>query len=233
MYVDGVACGGVSSQTDFTSRCAVSVFKVVRRIRVQGAGTVLKSLLPFAALLSLPIAAFAQPPMPPKGVSGTVVSVDGDSVTLQDKDSKTFVLQMTPGWTVSVNRTGDADTIKPGDFVATTNVPLDSNSGKSTELRILEPGYRPEEGTHAVSATNPNLMTHGTVKSATKTAEGVELEVTYPSGSRHIVVPPGVAITVSDPLDRSALKPGVAVSSVTRPGADGVPRASRLQLVNK
>jgi hypothetical protein len=140
---------------------------------------------------------------------------------------------MTSGWTVSVNRTADASAIKPGAFVATTNTPLDDKSGRSTELRVLEPGYRPEEGTHAVSPSNPNMMTHGTVKSAVRTAEGMELEVTYPSGSRRIVVPAGVPIIVSDPLDRSVLKQGVAVSGVTRPGPDGIPRASRLQLVNR
>jgi hypothetical protein len=193
----------------------------------------IKLLLALAALLSLPAANFAQAPMPPQPFSGTLVSVDGDSVTLQDKDGKKSVLQMTPAWTVSVNRVVDSDAIKPGDFVATTNISLDDKTGKSTELRILEPGYRPEQGTHAVSPSNPNMMTHGTVKSATRTAEGLQLEVIYPNGSRHIVVPPGVPITLSDPLARSVLKPGVAVSGVTRPGPDGVSRASRLQLSNK
>src|SRR5580698_10651578 len=134
----------------------------------------IKSLLAVAVLLVLPAVNFAQAPMPPRGFSGTLVSVDGDSVTLQDKDGKSFVVQMTPGWTVSVNHTGDAGTIKAGDFVATTNVPVDANTGKSTELRVLEPGYRPEEGTHAVSPTKPNMMTHGTVKSVSKTDAGVQ-----------------------------------------------------------
>lgn len=194
---------------------------------------VLKLLLALAALLSLPAADLAQAPMPPQSFSGTLVSVDGDTVTLQDKDGRKSVLQMTPGWIVSVNRAADADAIKPGDFVATTNIPLDDKTGRSTELRILEPGYRPEQGTHAVSPSNPNMMTHGTVTSATRTAEGVQLEVTYADGSRHIVVSPGTPITLSAPLARSVLKPGVAVSGVTRPGPDGVPRASGLQLSNK
>jgi hypothetical protein len=76
-------------------------------------------------------------------------------------------------------------------------------------------------------------MTHGTVKSATKTADGVELEVTYPGGSRYLLVAPGVPVTVSDPLDHGALKPGIAVGSVTRSSADGVERASRLQLLKQ
>ncbi len=190
----------------------------------------IRSLLRIAVLLTIPALCFAQVPRSPQRFSGTLVSVAGDTVTLSDKDGKTFVVQMTPGWTVSIDRKVDADAIKAGSFVATQNVPVDATTGKSTEVRILEPGYQPEEGTHVVSATNPNMMTHGTVKSATRTANGVELEVTYPGGARHLVVAPGVPVVVSDPLDHSVLKPGVAVGSVTRPGADGVERASRLQL---
>jgi hypothetical protein len=193
----------------------------------------IKSLLRIAVLLFVPALSFAQAVGPPHGFSGTFVSAAGDAVTLQDKDGKTFVVQMTPGWTVSVNRKVDVGAIKAGSFIASQNVPVDANMGSSTEVRIMEPGYRPEEGTHAVSATNSNMMTHGTVKSATKTADGVELEVTYPNGSRHLLVAASAPITLSDPLDHSVLKPGVAVGGVTRPGPDGVERASRLQLSNQ
>lgn len=192
-----------------------------------------KAPLRIATLLALPVLAFAQAVTPPHPFNGAIVSVDGDNVMLQDKDGKNFTLEMTQGWTVSGNRKVDPDAIKPGNFVATANVPVSASTGRSTELRILEPGYRPEEGTHAVSATDSNMMTHGTVKSANKTDAGVELEVTYPGGSRLILVPPTVPVTISDPLDRSVLKPGVMVGGVTRTGPDGIPRASRLQLPNE
>lgn len=190
-------------------------------------------LLRIALLLSIPALSLAQTPRSPIRFAGTLVSVADDSVTLKDKDGKTFVVQMTRGWTVSADRKVEADALKAGQFVASQNVPVDTNTGKSTEVRILEPGYRPEQGTHVVSATNSNMMTHGTVKSAAKTANGVVLEVTYPGGSRHLLVAPDVTVTVSDPLDHSVLKPGVAVGSVTRPGADGIERASRLQLLKQ
>lgn len=192
-----------------------------------------KALLRLAALLMLPALAFAQAVTPPHPFNGTIVSVDGDTVTLQGKDGNNFTVQMTPGWTVSVVRKADLDAIKRGDFVATANVPVSPSTGRSIELRILEPGYRPEEGTHAVSPTDANMMTHGTVKSVEKNEAGVYLEVTYPDGQRHILVPPNAPVTISDPLDKSVLKPGTAVGGVTRTGADGVARASRLQLANK
>jgi hypothetical protein len=191
---------------------------------------VFKSLLHIAVVLTVPALCLAQTPRSPLAFSGTLVSVAGDTVTLQNKEGKPFVVQMTRGWTVSVNRKVDASVIKADLFVASQNVPVDATTGKSTEVRILEPGYRPEQGTHVVSATNSNMMTHGTVKSVNKAANGLELEVTYPDGSRRLVVTPDVPVTISDPLDHSVLKPGVAVASVTRPGPDGVERASRLQL---
>lgn len=190
------------------------------------------SIRRLALLLTIPALCLAQAGGPPKGFSGTVVGVAGDTVTLKDKDGKNLVVQMTPGWTVSVVRKADAAAIKAGSFIASQNVPVDANTGKSTEVRVLEPGYRPEEGTHAVSPSNPNMMTHGTVKSTKKTADGVELEVTYPNGSRRLMVPASAPVTVSDPQSRSVLKPGLAVGGVTRPGADGIERASRIQPSN-
>ena len=188
----------------------------------------LKPMLLLAAVLAIPAATLAQAPPPPTGFSGTLISFTDDSVTLKDKDGKTVVVQMTPNWTVSTPRVGDAATIQPGNFVATANAPVDANSGKSTELRVLEPGYRPEEGTHGMGGAN--MMTHGTVASASKTSTGVELNVTYPSGSRRIIIPPDVTVTFFDPLDRSTLKPGASVSGVTRKGPDGIPYAGRLVL---
>ena len=184
--------------------------------------------LVLAALLAMPVATLAQAPPPPTGFSGTLVSYADDSVTLTNKDGKTVVLQMTPGWTVSSARVGDAGAIRAGNFVATANAPLDANSGKSTELRVLEPGYEPEHGTHGMGGAN--MMTHGTVESAAKTDAGVELNVTYPGGSRRIVVPADVTVTFFDLQDRTTLKAGVKVSGVTRKGPDGVERAGRLVL---
>ena len=193
----------------------------------------IKLILKLSILLALPALAISQAVTPPHPFSGAIVSVDGNTISLQDKDGTSFTVQMTPGWTVSVVRKVDADAIKPGSFVATTNAPVTANAGRSTELRILEPGYRPEEGTHAVSPTDSNMMTHGTVKSVNKNEAGVELEVTYPGGSRMLLVPVTAPVTISDPLDKSVLKPGVAVGGVTRTGPDGVARASRVQLSNK
>jgi hypothetical protein len=185
-----------------------------------------------ALLVSLPIGAFAQLQVqaPPTGSSGAIVKFTEDQATLKDKEGKEIVVAMTKGWTVSKARVADFAAIKPGDFVATANRVVNESTGKSTELRVLEPGYRPEYGTHLMSEQSNTAMTHGTVSKAAKTAVGVELDVEYPGGSRHLIVAPDIKITVSDLLSRNVLTPGTMVSAVLRKGADGVLRAGRLTL---
>jgi hypothetical protein len=114
---------------------------------------------------------------------GRIGAYTDDSVTLKDKEGREVVVAMTPGWTVSKPRSLPSTAVKPGDFVATANKVVDEHTGQAVELRIMEPGYRPEYGTHLM-AQSGNAMTHGTVGSARQTAAGVELEVGYPGGWR-------------------------------------------------
>jgi hypothetical protein len=122
-----------------------------------------------------------------------------------------------------------ADAIKAGDFIASINTNVDANTGKSTELRILEPGYEPEHGTHPMPMANTSI-THGRVKTTTRTAAGQELDVVYDGGARHLIVGPDIKVIASDPHPRADAKPGVMVSGVTRKDDKGVAYASRLQL---
>lgn len=188
-----------------------------------------KSLFVSAALLALSIPALAQNGAPPNptGFGGAVISTAADSVMLKTKDGKDVKIVMTPGWTVSTARNSTPDAIKPGDFIASINTNIDANSGKSTEVRIFEPGYRPEIGTHPMPMPNTSI-THGTVKTSAKTAAGQELEVVYPNGSRHLLVSPEIKVTAYDLHDRNLAKPGAMVSGVTRKDANGVDVAGRL-----
>jgi len=192
----------------------------------------IKSSLRCTPLLLVPMLACAQLQVqaPPVGFNGTLVSYGDESVTLQDKDGKEATVAMTRGWTVSRPRTVEAAGIKPGAFVASANTPVDEHTGRSVELRIMEPGYRPETGTHLMAGQQNRAMTHGDVTAVRQTAAGVELDVTYPGGSRHLVVPPDVKVTDFQLLDRSVLKPGTQVGAVARKGDDGVLRAGRLTL---
>jgi hypothetical protein len=194
--------------------------------------SLLHSLSLSAAFLAFSAASLAQQvPEAPVGYTGALTEYSEGSVTLRDKDGNLVKVAMTPGWTVSTARVLSAAAITPGSFVATANTNVDANTGKSTELRVFEPGYRPEEGTHSIAQPNTS-MTHGTVKAANQSARGLELDVVYPNGSRHIIVAPEVKVTGYEVHERSTLKPGVVVTAVTRKGPDGVRRAGRLVMAS-
>jgi hypothetical protein len=189
------------------------------------ASALLGMLAPGAATLAQDMKVQA----PPVGHAGVLVAYTDDSVTLKDTEGREVVVAMTPGWTVSRPRSLPATAVKPGDFVATANKVVDEHTGQAVELRIMEPGYRPEYGTH-IMAQSGNAMTHGTVGSARRTAAGVELDVGYPGGGRRLILPADMQVTDYELLGRGVLKPGIRVSAVVRKGEDGVARAGRLTL---
>ena len=192
-----------------------------------------RSLIFAAALCLVCNAASAQVPESPVGYTGSLVSAGDDNVVLTMKDGKTVTVAMTKGWTVGTARSVKVDAVKRDDFIATINVDIDAGSGRANELRIFEPGYRPEIGTHAMPQPHTSI-THGTVSTTTPTPDGGrELLITYPNGSRRVMVGPDVKVTAYDLQPRSLAKPGSMVNAITRKDADGVPRAGRLLMVTE
>lgn len=199
-----------------------------------------RAILAALSLLASPVvAANASPqtaaaaarkvPEPPRGFAGTVVSTADEKVVLRQKDGTEVEIAMTRGWTVSTPRRASVNEVRLGEFVGSASLDAGPGRGRANELRVFEPGYRPEYGTHSV-ATPQTSMTHGFVFAIRPVSEGSEFEVAYPDGKRTILVPSSAPVTVFDLLPRSAAAPGVEVSLVTRPGPDGVRRASRLTI---
>ena len=189
-----------------------------------------KFLLPVALGLAVPVMSQMPVQSPPVGYSGELISYAATSVVLKDKAGQAVTLAMSPGWTVSRPRKVPLSAVKAGDFVASANTVVDDGTGRSTEVRIMEPGYRPEYGTHLMAAQSGTAMTHGTVAATRKAGDAVELSVTYPGGSRRLLVPQEMQVTDFMLLSRDVLKPGTKVGAVARRGEDGVLRAGRLTL---
>jgi hypothetical protein len=198
--------------------------------------TPMSKLVPLALGLAFGLAgaALAQPPAAAPGalvrVAGVVTAVGADSVTVKAADGKVTVLPLIRTWTVVTTRPVDIENIKPGSFVATANTNLDDKSGKSIELRLFEPGSHLGEGSRPMAQPN-TTMTNGTVQTVKKGAGGRELDVSYPGGVRHIVVPPDVQVIGSLPATRDAVKPGVTINAIATKGDDGVARGTRISIV--
>jgi hypothetical protein len=192
--------------------------------------------LAFAALVSgfslAAISAHAQPPAGANGPvrrNGTVTSVSADSLTVKDKDGKETQLGLAKGWTLVTTKEVPQDAIKPGGFVATANLNQADGVGKSIEIRLFEPGAKLGEGSRPMAAPN-TTMTNANVTKVAKTAAGLEIDVAYPGGSRHIIVPPDMKVIASIPTDTSALKAGAAVAALATRDPDGSLKVARVQM---
>jgi hypothetical protein len=150
-------------------------------------------------------------------------------VTVKGADGKEASLPLSRTWTAVTTRPVAADAVKPGSFVATANMQQADGVGKSIEIRLFEPGNKAGEGNRPMAQPG-QIMTNATVTAATRTANGLELDVTYPGGTRHIIVPPDVQIIGAVPVDREAVKPGVTVTANSAAGDDGVFRVTRVAI---
>jgi hypothetical protein len=195
-----------------------------------------KPLILAAGLAAAPALALAQPaPSAPAAFTryaGTVTAVAADRLTIKAQDGKTTEVPLARTWTAVATRPVDIEAIKPGSFVATANTNIDADTGKSIELRIFEPGNKGGEGSRPMAQPN-TTMTNATVQTVTKGAQGRELVVAYPGGTRQIIVPPDVQVIGNFPIDRDSIKPGDEIVALATKGDDGVARVNRVQVARK
>lgn len=186
--------------------------------------------------LTLALAAFASPVLaqngPPGGppVVGTVQSFDGTKLTVTTADGKTVSVMLADDVMVTQNKKGSFASIKPGDFVASAAVDGPDGKTHAQELRIFpEPMRGRGEGHRPM--TQPNqTMTNATVAEVVATGGNNVVKTKYPGGTTDIVVDPTTPVTIITMSDKSALKPGAAVSVRATTSPDGKMNAAAVTL---
>lgn len=178
-------------------------------------------VLPSAlAALALALPASAQTP-PPDRVRGQVVSVTGNALTLKDRAGKTETIGLTPDWAVTLVTPVAVDAIQPGSFIGTTEVDKPDGTGRSLEVHVFPPGVKMGEGHYDWDLKPNSKMTNGTVGKVTAGHKGQELDISYPNGQRHVVVPKNVPVVQMGPGDRTMIKPGAHVFIIAAKGQNG------------
>jgi hypothetical protein len=166
-------------------------------------------------------------------ITGTLTGVTNDGIKVRDAGGQETALGVAPNLTVVAARPVAKDAIKPGDFVASANLSDGEGAGRSIEMRLFEPGSHAGEGNRPMTqpgAAPGQMMTNATVTKVSQTSAGLELDVQYPGGVRHLVVPPEVNIVGSYPVEPNTLKPGMPVTVNATRGDDGSLRATRIQI---
>lgn len=166
-------------------------------------------------------------------IAGTLTAISADGLKVRDAAGHEVSLGVGPAVSVVATRSVARDSIKPGDFVASANLNQADGVGRSLEMRLFEPGSHAGEGSRPMTqpgAAPGQMMTNATVTHAAQTKAGLELDVQYPGGVRHLIVPPDVPIIGYLPVEASTLKVGTAVTALAVRGSDGVLRTSRIQI---
>ena len=188
-----------------------------------------RTTLTAIAALAIAGAAHAQAPAPaanppqPTVVRGTVTAMTPNQLTVKtDKGSETVAL--TPTWNVAVMKAVAIDAIQPGSFIGTTEMPSkDGSTGKSLEVHVFPPGVKMGAGHYGWDLKPGSMMTNGDVAKVVSGKKGSrELDVSYPSGQRHITVPANVPVVQITPGTREMLKVGVPVFMVVGKTANGL-----------
>jgi len=164
----------------------------------------------------------ASAPQAPTLVRGQVTAMTASALSVKSRTGETLTLNLTPTWTVSVMKPVAVDAIQPGSFIGTAEMPQADGTGLSLEVHVFPPGVKAGEGHYAWDLTPGSMMTNGTVGKVAPGAHGRELDVSYPSGTRHIVVPANVPIVQISPGTQALIKPGVSIFAIARQGPNGL-----------
>lgn len=186
----------------------------------------MKRLLPAIAGLAVaaPALAAPAPAAGPEPIRGVVTKIDAGQITVRPKSGAPRTITLTPDWSVQVTKPIAISEIKEGSFIGTSEIPQEDGSGKSLEVHVFPPGVKIGEGHYAWNLRKGSMMTNGTVGKVTTGAKGGrELQVSYSTGQRKIVVPPKVPVVQITNGDRSLVKSGAKVFLVAfpKPGGGG------------
>lgn len=131
------------------------------------------------------------------------------------------MVALTPDWNVQVTKPIDVSEIKPGSFIGTAEMPKAEGVGRSLEVHVFPPGVKIGEGHYGWDLKKGSKMTNGTVGKVKTVGRSRELEVSYSTGQRRIVVPPRTPIVQITGGERSVVKPGSKVFLVAAPKPGG------------
>src|ERR1700740_2670578 len=126
-------------------------------------------------------------------VRGTIVGLDGSTLTVKTREGPNAVLMMKPGWKMAGVAKASLEDIKPGDFVGIASLPTAAGGDGAVEVLVFPPAMKGTgEGSYPWDLKPKSSMTNATVTNAVKGVEGRSLDLSYSGGKeKKISIPHG------------------------------------------
>ncbi len=172
-----------------------------------------------AALALIGGAAFAQSAT---RVRGTVVSLDGTALHLQDAGGHDATVTLSTDYTVMALVPAKLTDVTPGSFIGAAAETDADGHLVAREVHIFPEAMRGAGEGHRDFDLGPkSTMTNGTVGNEVKGTSGDTLTVAYKGGEKTIAVPKDAPVVTFVPGDRAMLVPGAHVIVQAQKGEAG------------
>jgi hypothetical protein len=189
-----------------------------------------------ALLLLSGAAAMAAPMQGLTALSGTLVSWGSSSVVIKTATGNRTVAVGPTTRFFALDKSSLAN-VGQGSFIGTTVVPQPNGTYKSTEVHIFAPSLRGtgegftkmDSGGNHMMANNtvqsvemPKMMANSTVRTVGSNGPGKTITMTFPSGTKTIVIPADVPVYSITKGSRTMLIKGAPVSARVMTGPHGL-----------
>jgi hypothetical protein len=156
-------------------------------------------------------------------VRGTIVGLEGSTLTVKTREGPNTAVALKPGWRVAGIAKASVEDIKPGDFVGIASLPTAAGGDGAVEVLVFPPAMKGTgEGSYPWDLKPKSSMTNATVANAVNGVDGRTLDLSYSGGKeKKISIPDGIPIVTFGPATEADLKPGATVFVPAQRGDDG------------
>jgi hypothetical protein len=156
-------------------------------------------------------------------VRGTIVGLEGSTLTVKTREGPNTAVALKPGWKVAGIAKASVEDIKPGDFVGIASLPTTAGGDGAVAVLVFPPAMKGTgEGSYPWDLKPKSSMTNATVTNAVKGVDRRTLDLSYSGGKeKKIAIPDGVPIVTFGPATEADLKPGATVFVPAQRGDDG------------
>jgi hypothetical protein len=187
-----------------------------------------------SALLIAAVSAVAlaqAPANPPVRIRGTVEKIDGTNLTIKANSGQSMKVKLADNYVVMGIAKASLADLASGKFIGTTTVGERDGALVALEVHIFPENMRGTgEGHYDWDLRPTSKMTNANVANVTNLGKDRVLTVQYKGGEKKVLVPEKAVIVSFTPTDRSELKPGAKVFTVTQRQPDGSLTAARVNV---
>ena len=178
-----------------------------------------------------PIVLAQAPANPPVRIRGTVEKLDGNLLTVKARNGQSMTVKMADNFAVvGIKKASIAD-IGTGKYVGTTTVGEKDGALVAEEVHIFLESQRGTGEGHYDWDLKPNSkMTNANVANIVSMKDGRVMTVQYKGGEKKVLVTPRTVVVQYGPADKSELKPGAPIFTVTQKQPDGSLTAARVNV---